>query len=450
MRLPKRSWSIVAAALAAVLLSGHAAGQVITEFPITTANSGAIRITAGPDGNLWFTEANVHKVGRMTTAGVLTEFTANALATLNGITPGPDGNLWFTELMIPAAIGRITPAGVITEFPTPTTNGQPNSIVAGPDGNLWYTAPSANKIGRVTTAGVITEFPIGTSSAGLTGITVGPDGNLWFCESVANRIGKMTTAGVFVTDYPIPTGASNPIDIAAGADGNLWFTEQARLQVGRITTSGVITEFPTPDPNDNHVHYIAAGPDGNLWVSEPDVADSAIARVTPSGAFTEFPTPTGGALPEGLCLGPDGAIWFVEKGNNMVGRITTGQSAARYYTVTPCRVVDTRNPVGAYGGPALNANADRVFVFAGQCGVPVGARAVAINIATTQPTGTGDLRLFPGGSSLPLTSAINYDAGKTRANDAIIPLGGSGDLIVHVDQGSGTVHAILDVTGYFQ
>src|SRR5262249_24995658 len=54
-----------------------------------------------------------------------------------GITAGPDGNLWFTESV--GKIGRITPAGTITEFPIPTAGSAPYRITAGPDGNLWFT-----------------------------------------------------------------------------------------------------------------------------------------------------------------------------------------------------------------------------------------------------------------------------------------------------------------------
>jgi hypothetical protein len=125
-------------------------------------------------------------------------------------------------------------------------------------------------------------------------------------------------------------------------------------------------------------------------------------------------------------------------------------SAKSFYALPPCRVVDTRNAAGPYGGPALVANADRTFVFAGQCGVPVGAAAVSVNVAVTGSSAGGDLRLFAAGTALPLVSAINYNAGQTRANNAIIPLGASGDLTVHCDQASGTVHVILDVDGYFQ
>lgn len=129
---------------------------------------------------------------------------------------------------------------------------------------------------------------------------------------------------------------------------------------------------------------------------------------------------------------------------------TGGSGGASFYGVAPCRVADTRNPAGPYGGPALAANVDRTFVIAGQCGVPVGAKAVALNLAVTLPTAGGDLRVFPAGAGLPLVSAINWNAGQTRANNAVIQLGAAGDLTVHPDQPSGTVHLILDLNGYFQ
>ena len=57
-------------------------------------------------------------------------------------------------------IGRITTAGVVTEYPVPTAGSYPGSITAGPDGALWFTEGAGNKIGRITTAGVITEYPV--------------------------------------------------------------------------------------------------------------------------------------------------------------------------------------------------------------------------------------------------------------------------------------------------
>jgi len=108
-----------------------------------------------------------------------------------GIAAGPDGNLWFTESNT-SKIGRVTTAGAITDYPTLTSNSQPLFITAGPDGALWFTEGNANKIGRITTAGTITnEFPIPTPSSVPAGITAGPDRALWFTESNANKIGRL-------------------------------------------------------------------------------------------------------------------------------------------------------------------------------------------------------------------------------------------------------------------
>ena len=121
-----------------------------------------------------------------------------------------------------------------------------------------------------------------------------------------------------------------------------------------------------------------------------------------------------------------------------------------FYTLTPCRLVDTRNPAGPLGGPALAASAQRTFALASQCGVPSTARALSLNVTVIAPTAAGDLRLFPGGSATPLVSTINYRAGQTRANNAIAGLGAAGDLTIQCDQATGTVHLVLDVNGYFQ
>src|SRR6266446_9138155 len=99
-------------------------------------------------------------------AGTITEFPIPTKSAPIGITAGPDGNLWFTEITQGAGeIGRITPSGRFTVFPVPTASSMPEGITAGPDGNLWFTEESAGKIGRSTTAGAITEFSTPTASS---------------------------------------------------------------------------------------------------------------------------------------------------------------------------------------------------------------------------------------------------------------------------------------------
>ncbi|HJT55098.1 MAG TPA: hypothetical protein VJ761_01280 [Ktedonobacteraceae bacterium] len=169
----------------------------ISEFPIPTAHSvpRGFAIAAGPDGNLWFTEQNGHKIGRITPNGKLSEFalptTCQFACQPTSITAGPDGSLWFTtDNGYLGQIGRITPSGSITMFPPP--NGDAFGIAAGPDGSLWFTEPLGNKIGRITPSGSIREFPIPTPNSAPYGITAGPDGNLWFAEGQGNNIGRIS------------------------------------------------------------------------------------------------------------------------------------------------------------------------------------------------------------------------------------------------------------------
>src|SRR6266567_437546 len=110
-----------------------------------------------------------------------------------GITAGPDGNLWFTEGK-GNKIGRISPSGTITEFPVPTAGSYPIGITAGPGGNLWFTERDGNKIGRISPGGTITEFPVPAKSRP-EGIAAGPDGNLWFTERDGNKIGRISPRG---------------------------------------------------------------------------------------------------------------------------------------------------------------------------------------------------------------------------------------------------------------
>jgi hypothetical protein len=128
----------------------------------------------------------------------------------------------------------------------------------------------------------------------------------------------------------------------------------------------------------------------------------------------------------------------------------TSPSPMSLHTLTPCRALDTRNPAGEFGGPALAAQAERIFALSGRCGIPASARALSLNVTATGATATGNVVLFPGGSFPSSTSTLNYPAGTTRANNAIVGLGASASIRVRANQASGSVHVILDVNGYFE
>jgi uncharacterized repeat protein (TIGR01451 family) len=298
-----------------------AAGNVaITEFPTPTAGSLTLGITAGPDGNLWFTEVNGSKIGRITTGGSIIEFPVPTF--LSGpqyITAGPDGNLWFTEID-GNNIGRITTGGSVTEFPIPTANSLPVGIAAGPDGNLWFAESQTNKIGEISpTTHLVSEFPVPTANSSPHFITAGPDGNLWFTESHSNNIGEINPVTHAITEFPVPAFGGGLGGITAGPDGNLWFTQSIAGLVGKINpTTHVINQFPVPTAN-SEPNNITVGPDGNLWFAETN-ADN-IGEINPTThVVTEYPIPTAGSQPAGVAAGPDGNVWFAEINGNQIGR----------------------------------------------------------------------------------------------------------------------------------
>lgn len=121
-----------------------------------------------------------------------------------------------------------------------------------------------------------------------------------------------------------------------------------------------------------------------------------------------------------------------------------------YYTVDPCRLIDTRGPNGTYGGPLLLSDSLRTFEVHGQCGIPETAQAVAVNVTATLSSAQGNLALFRSDENPPATSTVNFTAGVARANNAILALSETGEITVRpFVANSGQVHLVLDVVGYF-
>jgi hypothetical protein len=116
-------------------------------------------------------------------------------------------------------------------------------------------------------------------------------------------------------------------------------------------------------------------------------------------------------------------------------------------STTPCRVFDSRFDVPA--GPFAAGTVSVPVVGALPCGIPADAKAVAFNVTITEATADGHIVVYGGGAEPP-TSTLNFQAHKTRANNAIVELAGDGTVTVGVHPaGSGTVHVILDASGYF-
>jgi streptogramin lyase len=376
LRLHGYRWSevclICALAMSVLLMfADDALASPITEFPIPTPSAAPLGIAAGSDGNLWFTEAQGGKIGRITPSGHVSEYAFQPAPHAvrdevpSAITAAPDGNLWFTE---PGGnkIGRITPKGRVTKFQIPTPHAWPIGITAGPDGNLWFTENEGRKIGRITPEGHITEFPIPSRGAALaypSGITAGPDGSLWFVNTYSTHrgptefgIGRITPNGM-ITEFRTAYSEFGAGSIAAGPDGDLWFTGSGADTIGRITPTGNVTDFELPTEQ-AYPAGIAAGPDGNLWFTESAGLGNKIGRITPSGEVTEFRIPTAQADPIGITAGPDGDMWFTEAQANQIGRIPAAASPGTSEVIGPCKVGSVEAKIGGNGTVGILAGGD--------------------------------------------------------------------------------------------
>jgi len=286
-------------------------------------------ITVGSDGNLWFPEMGTNRIGRITIAGAVQEFTIPGASALGrAIATGPDGRLWVLGSGVDGlvhvwAVDTSGPANEIAslgENPVLGIGFLPAGMTAGPDGNVWISELSA--IARVSAAGQVTEFPTG-SGAVPTSITAGPDSHLWFVTSIgfiASRQGlsRITTEGLIeeVLQIQDRQGLSTPSSIITGPQGSLWFADNGYSEIVRVELNPVRrTAFPFVGPSG-----LAAGPDGNIWITVP--GRRAIARLTPSGVFTEFGLPTPQSDSLGIVAGPDGNLWFTEPEHGAIGRIT--------------------------------------------------------------------------------------------------------------------------------
>jgi hypothetical protein len=164
------------------------------------------------------------------------------------------------------------------------------------------------------------------------------------------------------------------------------------------------------------------------------VSSTAITAVTAPRAggtvdlVVTIPGPLSGTLPNAyFYVGPSGGLGF--------------------YTIDPCRVVDTRTT----DGPALAGQSNRLFAVTGKCGVPSTAKAISVNLTAVGPASPGFLSLYPGNGIPSTASSLNFAAGQTRGNNAVVLLATDGSGRIGVRNGSaGAVNFVLDVNGYFQ
>ena len=269
---------------------------------------------------------------------------------------------------------------------------------------------------------------------------------------------------------------TNPVDLGWYAYSNVsWITvTPATLQTGNAQVTYQVEANPFPSMrtaylivgndsfevtqagsgtvtlNPSVINVLAAGATGvvNLTASSPNFAWSAN-----SPAFVSLSPSSGtgnkqisytiaqnlNATPRTITVNIADAVLTI----NQAG----ASPALRFVSVAPCRILDTRLPVGELGGPSLAARVPRNFnIPASACGIPSTAQVYSVNATVVPKVALSYLTLWPAGQSQPLVSTLNSFDGRIVANAALVPAGTNGAISMFATDDTDVV---LDINGYF-
>ena len=394
---------------------------------------------------------------------------------------------------------RVTPVPV--EFLTGVISvaaGQYHSLAVKSDGTVWgWGYNGYGNLGDGTTnernapvQAILLTGAIQVAAGQYHSLALKSDGTVWaWGYNGYGNLGDGTTTSR--SSAVQVRGLNNVIAIAAGvdysmalrSDGTVWAwgsNGYGNLGEGSTTYRPTIVRASGLD----HVVAIAAGQlhslavksDGTVWAwgynNYGEIGDttstnrSVPVQTTQASGLTGALAATAGIY-YSLALKNDGTIWGW--GHNDVGQFgNSGTSdstipvsgpggfvippispptALHFVPVTPCRIADTRNATGPFGGPSITGGTSRSFTIpSSACGIPSTAAAYSINVTVVPHTTLGYLTLWPTGQALPLASTLNSLDGRVKANAAIVPAGTSGAISVYVTD---TTDVILDINGYF-
>ncbi|MBK9087653.1 MAG: IPT/TIG domain-containing protein [Holophagales bacterium] len=288
-----------------------------------------------------------------------------------------------------------------------------------------------------TTAGGTTVTITGTNFTGATAVTFGVTAATSYTVNSATQITATTPAHAAGT---VDVAVTTPAGTATSTGGFAYVAPTPAIALVSPTSGPTAGGTPVTITGSSFVSGATVSIGGVAATSVVVASATSITAVT--GAHAEGPVDvvvtnsggTPGTLPAGYTY-------------------VAGPAGSAFYTVTPCRIVDTRNADGPFGGPILAASpAQRDFALASACGVPADAKVVSANVTVTGGTAAGSLRIYPADATLPVATTISFAAGKTRANNSLLLLseaGGAGRVTVRNDS-PGPVHLIVDVNGYFR
>ena len=260
-----------------------------------------------------------------------------------------------------------------------------------------------------------------------------PTGNQWYLDG--NPIG-----GATAQQYDATASGSYTVTVTASGCTSAPSAPTA-VTVNPIPSTPVITAPSTVVPGSpNHTASVPSNPGSTYAWS---ISNGTITNGQGSAQIT-FTAGSSGTLTLSVTETNSGCV---SAPGNATVTVAPGASALLFFTVTPCRQLDTRSGSPLASGGTLTRTSSR-----GRRAASRRARSrLSVNLTVTQQMAQGHLTIYPADEVQPLISNINFKVGPSRANNAILGLSSDGTGRVNVFNGSGgTVHVILDVNGYFQ
>jgi hypothetical protein len=254
------------------------------------------------------------------------------------------------------------------------------------------------------------------NSAGSTDVLIDAVGFYAAADGPAGSLLRpLAPARILDTRTTGPVGPGQTRSVRVAGTGGIPATGAVSVVVNltatRPTAAGHLAVFPGGDP--------VPGASNVNFAARQTVANTAIVPV-----------------------GPDGAIDV----HNSAGTTDVLVDVVAYYAATgarfvpsvPRRLLDTRD-----GGTAFGDGEQRAVRLDSSSGVVAGV----LNLTATQPTTAGYLTAFPTGAARPATSSVNFTAGRTASNAAVV--GATNGQTALVNAGGGRTHVLVDLFGVF-
>ncbi|MBV8833468.1 MAG: hypothetical protein JO108_30085 [Acidobacteriaceae bacterium] len=372
------------------------------------------------------------------------------------------GNNVIREVKISSGVittvaGTASSSGGFSGDGGPAVNAQlkgPYGIVVNASGDLFISDTGNARIrkvgnvgGQLTSASVITTYA-GTGQVGFAGdggaaaaaqfnqpigLAVDSAGNLYIADELNYVVREITAssgnintvAGNHTPGYSGDGGPAtsaslfDPLGLAVDSHGDIYVSE-----IGNNTLVRRIT-------GDTHIISPFAGQYNKLGYS----GDGGPAT---SAALNQ---------PTFIALDQFGNLFINDSINYAIREVFSATNGLLFVPVSPCRVVDTRNANGTFGGPFLSGQVSRDFpIPSSSCNIPASAQAYSLNVTVVPKIGLGYLTVWPTGQAQPTVSTTNSLDGRTKANAAIVPAGANGSISAFASNDSDLV---LDIDGYF-